>query len=132
MERPALNITIARSDESGAYLLHKGADPNLAARTGHPADHRQPVGFTEAVGWLLKAGGKVNQDNRRGETPLIVAVNRRQLPVVRLLLDAGANPDITDSAAGYSARDYARRDTRSRQILQLIESKKPKPVSAAR
>ena len=47
-------------------------------------------------------------------------------------LHAGANPDLTDSAAGFSARDYARRDTRSRQILQLIESKKPKPAAALR
>ena len=44
--------------------------------------------------------------------------------------DAGANPDKPDSAAGYSARDYAARDNRGRQILQLIEAKKPKPPSA--
>jgi hypothetical protein len=54
-----------------------------------------------------------------------VAVQQRQLPVVRLLLDAGADPDKPDSAAGLSARDYAKRDTRARQILQMIETKKP-------
>ena len=35
-------------------------------------------------------------------------------------------------AAGLSARDYATRDTRSRQILQMIEAKKPKPTSVLR
>jgi uncharacterized protein len=52
--------------------------------------------------------------------------------LVRLLLAAGANPDKTDNAAGLSARDYAARDTRSRDILQAIEAKKPKPAAAAR
>ena len=64
-----------------------------------------------------------------GETSLIVAVQQRQALAVKRLLAAGANPDKTDSAAGYSARDYAERDSRSRQILQLIEAKKPKPAS---
>ena len=61
-----------------------------------------------------------------GETALIVAVQQRQVPIVKLLLAAGADPDQADSAAGYSARDYAKRDNRSREILKLIEAKKPK------
>ena len=67
-----------------------------------------------------------------GETALIVAVQQRQLPMVRTLLAAGANPDKADSAAGLSARDYAARDTRSRDILQAIEAKKPKAAAASR
>jgi hypothetical protein len=46
------------------------------------------------------------------------------VPIVRKLLQAGANPDRTDAAAGYSARDYAARDPRARDILKLIEDKK--------
>lgn len=130
----ALNITIARSDgEWTAYLLHKGANPNLADRNGDtPLIVASRVGFGEAVTWLLKRGAKVDLGNRMGETPLIVAVTQRHTPVVRLLLEAGADPDVTDSAAGYSARDYAKRDTRSRQILQLIQAKKPNAAAAAR
>jgi ankyrin repeat protein len=67
-----------------------------------------------------------------GETALIIAVQQRQLPMVQMLLAAGANPDKTDNAAGLSARDYAARDSRSRNILQAIESKKPKPAAASR
>jgi hypothetical protein len=44
---------------------------------------------------------------------------------VKLLLDHGADPDKTDAAAGYSARDYATRDPRAREILMLINNKKP-------
>ena len=80
--------------------------------------------------WLIGIGAKVDGANRMGETPLIIAVQQRELPIVRRLLDAGANPDRTDAAAGYSARDYATRDGRSRDILKLIEDKKPKPTAA--
>jgi ankyrin repeat protein len=66
-----------------------------------------------------------------GETPLIVAVQRRDAPLAKLLLEHGANPDKTDSAAGYSARDYAARDSRAREILKMIEDAKPKTPAAA-
>jgi len=58
------------------------------------------------------------------------AVQQRELPIARLLLDAGANPDKSDAAAGYSARDYATRDPRARDILKMIEDKKPKAAAA--
>jgi uncharacterized protein len=66
-----------------------------------------------------------------GETALILAVQQRQLEAVRLLLAKGADPDKKDAAAGYSARDYATRDTRNRDILGAIESaKKAIPAKA--
>ena len=67
-----------------------------------------------------------------GETALILAVQQHQIAIARALLAAGANPDKTDNAAGYSARDYARRDNRARDILKMIEATKPKPAAAAR
>ena len=100
----ALIIAISRQDPDWTgFLLKKGADVNL--------------------------GAKVNGANRMGETPLIIAVQQRQPRIVTMLLNAGADPDKADSAAGYSARDYAARDNRGRQILQLIEAKKPKAPS---
>ena len=124
----ALIVAIARrDDEWTGFLLNQGADPNLQARNGDtPLIAAARVGFRDAVDWLIDFGAKVDLDNRMGETPLIVAVQQRQAPIVRLLLAAGADPDRTDSAAGLSARDYAKRDTRSRDILKLIEAGKPK------
>ena len=87
--------------------------------------------FSFAVQWLIGLGAKVDTPNRMGETPLIVAVQQRSLPIVRMLLAAGADPDRSDSAAGYSARDYATRDPRAREILKMIEDKKPKGSAAA-
>jgi ankyrin repeat protein len=124
----ALIVAISRrDDEWTGFLLTQGADPNFQARNGDtPLIAAARVGFREAAEWLIDYGAKVNLDNRMGETPLIVAVQQRQMPMVRILLAAGADPDHTDSAAGLSARDYATRDTRSRDILKLIEARKPK------
>jgi ankyrin repeat protein len=129
-----LLITIAREDADWAgFLIGKGANVNLANRDGDtPLIVAARVGFDDAVRWLLAKGARVDAANRMGETALIAAVHQREVPVIKMLLDAGADPDKADSAAGYSARDYARRDARSRQILQLIEAKKPKGAASLR
>ena len=127
----ALIIAIQRSDpEWTAFLLQKHADLNLGGHGGDtPLIAASRVGFDDAVEWLLGLGAKVDATNRMGETPLIIAVQQRQTQIVKMLLEAGADPDKSDAAAGYSAREYAARDNRGRQILQLIEAKKPKPAA---
>ncbi|MEO7635326.1 MAG: ankyrin repeat domain-containing protein [Sphingomicrobium sp.] len=124
----ALLIALGRRDEEWTgFLLTKGASRDLAGKNGDtPLIVAARVGFSEAVDWLVTMNAKVDSDNRMGETPLIVAVQQHQLPIVRTLLKAGANPDKTDFS-GYSARDYALRDPRARDILKLIEAKLPKP-----
>jgi len=128
-----LIIALSRSDEQWTgFLLNKGADPNLAGKGGDtPLIAAARVGFEPAMEWLIGLGAQVDKPNRMGETPLIIAVQRRNLAIVRLLLKQGANPDRTDAAAGYSARDYAQRDTRARDILKLINDMKPKSAAAA-
>lgn len=125
-ETPLL-VAIAKRDEAWVgYLLNADADPNLAGPNGEtPLILASRMGLTTVVEWLLGMGAKVDAGNRMGETALIIAVQQRKEAAVKLLLEAGANPDKPDAAAGYSARDYARRDTRSPQILRLIEAAKP-------
>jgi ankyrin repeat protein len=115
-----------RDEQWTGYLLQQGADPNMAGINGEtPLIAAARAGFGEAVDWLVQLGARVDETNRSGETALIIAVQRRQVPVVRSLLNAGADPDKTDSVAGYSARDYAKRDNRTPEMLKLIEAKKP-------
>ena len=109
-------------------LLNSNADPNLANPDGEtPLIATAKVGFNEAAEWLINLGAKVDAADRSGETPLIFAVQTRNLALVKLLLNHGADPDKTDHVQGYSARDYAKRDNRSPDILRAIEAKKPAP-----
>ena len=115
------------------FLLNKGADPNIGDLKGEtPLMIASSIGFEEAAAAMVRRGAKVDQVNRQGETALTRAVQARQPRVVELLLRAGANPDKPDHVTGYTARDYAKRDTRNPQLLKLIETVKPaakKPVA---
>lgn len=108
------------------FLLNQGADANLAGEDGErPLIAAAREGLKEPTAWLLLKGAKVDGTNKRGETALIAAVQAKQLEIVKFLLNKGADPDKKDSFAGYSARDYAKQDTRSREIIKAIEAKKP-------
>ena len=81
----------------------------IAARLGH----------VEGVTALLEYGARVDPLSSTGETPLIAAVHRRDIPLVRVLLANGANPDRTDNS-GRSARDYAQLMVGGGPVLQEI------------
>ena len=122
----ALHIaTRNRESDWVGFLIGKGADPNIGDAKGDtPLIIAARIGYDEAATWMLERTAQVDLANRRGETALIIAVQQRQRRMVELLLEAGANPDKADHSAGYSARDYAKRDTRSRELLKLIETVK--------
>lgn len=120
----ALHIVIQRRDSTWlGYLLQKGANPNLADKKGTtPLMLATQLGYVDGIDWLVRKKAVVDQTNRSGETALILAVQLRNSEAVRALLKAGANPDKTDSRAGYSARDYAKQDGRASAIAAIIES----------
>jgi ankyrin repeat protein len=120
----ALHIVIQRRDSTWlGYLLQKGANPNLADKKGTtPLMLATQLGYVDGIAWLVREKAVVDQTNRSGETALILAVQLRNPEAVRALLKAGANPDKTDSRAGYSARDYAKQDGRASAIAAIIES----------
>ncbi len=126
-----LVVAIARRDETWTpFLLQNGADPNLATRNGDtPLMAAARSGYQEAAEWLLSVRARVDAANRSGETALILAVQNRHANIVKLLLSVGADPDKTDSVAGYSARDYAKRDNRTPEVLRAIEAAKPKKAA---
>ncbi|HEX3676088.1 MAG TPA: ankyrin repeat domain-containing protein [Sphingomicrobium sp.] len=126
-----ISIRAGDSDWTG-FLLTKGADPNLAGDHGDtPLITSARADFDDAAGWLIGMGANIDATNKAGETALIIAVQQRDTRLVKLLLDHGANPDRTDAVAGYSARDYANRDPRARDIQKLINDKKPKSSAAS-
>lgn len=116
-------VTRNRQLDWVAFLLKKGADPNIGDANGDtPLIVAAGIGFEEAADFMLLRGAKVDAVNRRGETALAVAVQQRQPRLVELLLKSGADPDKPDRVSGYSPRDYAKRDTRNPQLLKLIET----------
>lgn len=119
----ALHIVVKRRDALWLqFLLAKGANPDIRDKDGNsPLILASQIGFPEATNTLIELRANVNQPNNSGETPLIIAVQHRDLLTVRLLLANGANPKIADHIAGMSARDYAARDPRATAILKLID-----------
>lgn len=131
-DTPLLVVIRDGDSDWAGFLLNKGADVNAHGTNGDtPLIAAAKAGFDDAVGWLLGMGAGVDETNRSGETALIIAVQRGNARIVKLLLDHGANPDRTDAVAGYSARDYANRNSRAREIQKLIDDKKPKAASAS-
>ncbi|MFA5989762.1 MAG: ankyrin repeat domain-containing protein [Sphingomonas sp.] len=119
----ALHIVAKRGDAVYTrYLLAQGANPNLRDVRGNtPLLVATGLDAGEVVAALIKGKASVNLGNDSGETPLIRAVQLRSISLVRALLAAGADPDQADSLAGYSARDYARQDTRTPLLAKLID-----------
>jgi len=121
----ALTIVTKRRDTSWLrFLLAKDADPAIADRNGMtPLMHAALLNYTDGADELLGRKAPVDQANRRGETALILAVQTKNNAMVSLLVRRGANPDKADHVAGMSARDYAKRDDRSGQLLALLDTR---------
>ncbi len=118
----ALHIAAKRSDATYLrFLLARGANANLQDGRGNTALMLATgLSCAECIDTLVDRKANVNLANSSGETPLIRAVQLRSVDMVRALLAAGANPDQTDVIAGLSARDYAKRDTRSPAVAKLL------------
>lgn len=123
----ALHIVIKKHNDNWiAFLLGKGALPDLRDRDGNtPLLTAALYGDTTAVGLLLQVGAKVDAVNNRGETALILAVQRRDLVVIRQLVDGGANPRIADTIAGKSALEYAASDPRGTAVVKILADARP-------
>jgi ankyrin repeat protein len=125
-------VTRSRNSNWMGFLLANGADPDIADRNGDtPLILAARSGYGEGVARLLMARASVDKPNKLGETALIAAVQARQAKIVSALLKLGADPDKADHASGYTARDYAKRDNRSNEMLRLIETVKSQKARIA-
>ena len=80
---------------------HLGDSEAILKKTG-----AMLVANFEICMFLVGKGARIDESNSSGETPLITSVHNRNIPLIRVLLKAGANPDRADNS-GRSARDYA-------------------------
>ncbi len=117
---------VTETVKNGAIALGSFTPLILAVANGGP----------EAVKLLLDHGAKVNAQDVRGMTPLmlVLALDRPDSRVVKLLVDHGADPTIK-SKAGETAADWARKFSRPEILTALgipaSESRIPLQKAAA-
>lgn len=97
-------------------LLDAGADPNARTDEGDTPLHLHVTGSrpdTALVSRLVRAGADVNARNDGGETPLRLARARNRFPLVRSLIELGADPEddvrIVDPGCTWEPRGDALR-----------------------
>jgi len=125
----ALHISIkTHADNWVGFLLNKGANTEIKDHQGNTPLHDAALfGDQTALTYLIGMKARVNATNNNGETPLILAVHRKDIDAVRLLVDGGADPKIQDTIAGKSALDYAKQDPRLSAIQKIMEDAKAPP-----
>lgn len=107
-EAPIHIVTRTRDLAWLGFLLQASADANARDRDGNtPLVIAAAQRWTEGVQLLVAIHAVVDRRNNAGETALIKAATAGDTGNARSLIEAGADPDLTDNTAGRSARDYA-------------------------
>ena len=101
-------------------LLEKGASPNFRMDNGDTAFTYAMRADTPAVAETLLASGRlaVNDANKFGETPLMLAVFKGDRKIFEKLLEAGADPK---AGGNWTPLHYAATEGRSDFIERLLE-----------
>lgn len=113
-----MRATAEVSVELVAELLASGANPRIPDRNGwNPLAEACLLGHAKLVQLLINSGADVNQaDTALGFTPLFVAAREDRAEVVRILLEAGADP-AAQTFEGKRAFDVS-----SREIAEVIRA----------
>lgn len=107
---------LARQGRTGplAEMIDAGVPLNLRNARGDSflivatyAEH------AETVAELLRRGAEKDAVNNHGQTAIACAVFRRNEPLLRMLLDAGANPDAGHLTADQIAEQFQLADMRA-------------------
>ena len=104
------------------FLLQRGACPNECDRKGYyPLHFAAEEGCIDLIKMLIDEYGAYHQNyNYSGETPLFRAVYREQVESVRILLERGAEVNITN-IKGYTLLELAE-DLGNREIIKMLNA----------
>jgi len=110
---PLLYALWAKNEAGFERLLEKGANPSLQDKDGESVTHLAALDAKSSK-WLellIKHKADLNvavsKGIKHGETPLFYAIDARSIGNLKLLLNAGANPNQQDASGGTPAMDAA-------------------------
>lgn len=89
--------------ELARALVARGAQVNRPAWA--PLHYAAAGGHVEMARWLLEQSAYIDAESPNGTTPLMMAARQKQISVLRLLLEEGADPTVRNQS-GLTARDY--------------------------
>lgn len=104
-----------KHEDSVAFLIEHGADPNIATATSTPLICCVTNHMTRGAEALLSAGASLTARTAEGNTALHEAVLKGEYAVAALLIDYGADFTCPNSQ-GDSAQDLARKHRRQQRF----------------
>ena len=113
---PAVQLLLA----AGAPVNEVSQNPSALRPLHSAVAHRQPQVALEIARALIAAGADVNTTQHGGWTALHAAALHGNLPLVRLLLDAGAAP-ATKNETGKTPADLAKTKNHKQVVALLHE-----------
>ena len=122
--RTVLMLACKRGNKDAINVpLNAGADPNIAATDGYTCLHevvRQECSKEVLLAMIYK-GANMNATNRVNQTSLMLASEKGNDDAINVLINAGADANITD-ADGNTCLQYASRNECCKEVLLTIIS----------
>jgi hypothetical protein len=134
-EGSALHLAILKGHpDAAALLIEAGANVN-SEDYDSPLRTAATTSDLATAQLLIAAGADVNRADPEGRTPLMWAANRASEPIVKLLLEHGADPNAKDHVEhneGGTPLSYTQnRDRNIRDLLIAYGAKAPPPKPSA-
>jgi ankyrin repeat protein len=109
-----------RQADAAATLIKLGASVNSSKTDFFPLDYAIGVESEEITALLITAGANVNAKNKRGWYPILSATNKRNVPIIKLLLAQpilDVNVRLEDGRSALNIALYNQRYDIARMLL---------------